>query len=56
MGYSPWDCKESDRTEQLTFSLLQLKENIDDLSGPQTQYGPGLDTQRQVMMMSATPC
>ena len=21
MGYSPWDCKESDMTERLTFSL-----------------------------------
>ena len=33
MGSSPWDCKESDGTEQLTFSLLQLKENVEDLSG-----------------------
>ena len=22
MGYSPWGCKESDKTEQLTLSLL----------------------------------
>ena len=21
VGYSPWDCKESDRTEQLSFTL-----------------------------------
>ena len=74
VGYSPWDCKESDWTEQLTFSLLQLKENIDDLSGSpfrcqiwlwvlpllqrklRLSVVQGWTMQRQVVMMSATPC
>ena len=27
-GYSPWACKESDTTEKLTLSLLQLRDGI----------------------------
>ena len=27
-GYSPWGCKESDTTEKLTLSLLQLRDGI----------------------------
>ena len=27
MGYSPWDCKESDMTEQLTLSLNDHQES-----------------------------
>ena len=33
-GYNPWDCKESDRTEQLRLSLSQLNHVVSSLSRP----------------------
>ena len=29
MGYSPWDCKESDTTEQITLPLFTLVSRIE---------------------------
>ena len=39
VGYSPWGCKESDTTEQLTFSLsLSIIYRMDKPQGPTVEH------------------
>ena len=49
MGYSPWGCKESDKTEHLTLSQAEQSTGQPSPLSPQSRYYPAPNISRVVV-------